>query len=260
MKCLTPAQKMKHSDAKKKVLELLKLDGYEITPKLEDRLEMFFISTEKKEDPAHIQSLLHWLGEIRKKCQLKIETIPMQAVEKWRVDPATGAISHESGEFFKVIGIRVSQGSFREKEEWCQPIIYQAEMGILGILTMVKDGLRYFLLQGKCEPGNIDKIQISPTLQATVSNLKRAHGGTKPLFSEYFETPKPGSVIFATYQVEDGGRLFLKNNLNMLVEVDEKEIVDIPENYRWFTMSEIKDLLTFENTINPHIRSIISVM
>lgn len=258
MNRLTFEKKMKHSDIKTKVLELLKKDGYEITHPLEDRLEMFFISTEKKEDPAHTQSLLKWLGDLRNKCQLKVETVPMQAIEKWQVDPATGAISHVSGEFFKVIGIRVSQGSSREKEEWCQPIIYQAEMGILGILTMVSDGLRFFLLQGKCEPGNIDKIQISPTLQATVSNLKRAHGGTKPLFAEYFETPKPGSVIYATYQTEDGGRLFLKNNLNMLVEVDEKEIVDIPENYRWFTMSEIKNLLTYENTINPHIRSIIS--
>lgn len=249
---------MKHSETKARVLVLLEDSGYEMTPALEDSLETFFLSAEKKPNAEHIESILKWLGEQRKECRLQVEIIPMQDVEQWHIDPTTGAISHESGEFFKVIGLRVSEGNHREQQEWCQPIIHQSEMGILGILTTVRDGVRYFLLQGKCEPGNIHKVLISPTLQATVSNLKRAHGGSRPLFAEYFETPKPGSVIYATYQAEDGGRLYLKNNLNMLVEIDENEISEIPGNYRWFTLSEIKILLNYENVINPHVRSIIS--
>ena len=34
-----------------------------------------------------------------------------------------------------------------------------------------------YLLQAKVEPGNINKIQISPTVQATRSNYLRIHGG-----------------------------------------------------------------------------------
>ena len=32
-------------------------------------------------------------------------------------------------------------------------------------------------MQAKVEPGNINSIQLSPTLQATRSNYTKAHGG-----------------------------------------------------------------------------------
>ncbi len=247
-----------HVGLKQKVLAVLKEDGYEVNEDLEDRVDHFLSCVTKRPDQKKIQEVLEWLGEKRRECRMNVGVIPMGDVEKWSVDAATGAISHESGEFFQVIGIRVMHGDQREAAEWCQPIIYQKEMGILGILCKDINGVRHYLLQAKAEPGNLHKLQISPTLQATVSNLKRAHGGLKPIFAEYFENPRPGSVIYATYQTEDGGRLYLKTNLNMLVEVGENELAAIPENFRWFTMYEIKQLLKYENTVNLHVRSIIS--
>ena len=243
---------------KAKILVVLESEGYEMNEDLEDRVDHFLSCIVKRTQPEKIQEVLQWLGEKRRQCRMQVDTIPMRDVEKWSVDPATGAISHESGEFFEVIGIHVAHGDQREQAEWCQPIIYQKEMGILGIICQQINGVRHYLLQAKAEPGNLHKLQISPTLQATISNLKRAHGGSKPLFAEYFEDPRPGRVIYATYQTEDGGRLYLKTNLNMLIEVDEDELTDIPENFRWFTMYEIKQLLKHENTVNLHVRSIIS--
>lgn len=245
-------------DVKAKILGVLQAEGYEMQEELEDRVDHFLACVDKQPRPERIQEILEWLGAKRRQCRMHVDTIPMQDVAQWSVDPATGAISHQSGEFFQVIGIHVAQGDQREQAEWCQPIIYQKEMGILGILCAQIKGVRHYLLQAKAEPGNLHKLQISPTLQATVSNLKRAHGGSKPRFAEYFEDPRPGSVIYATYQTEDGGRLYLKTNLNMLVEVGEDELTDIPENFRWFTMYEIKQLLKHENTVNLHVRSIIS--
>ena len=49
------------------------------------------------------------------------------------------------------------------------------------------DGRLYFLMQAKVEPGNVNKYQISPTIQATKSNFTRAHGGKTPLFFDYFK-------------------------------------------------------------------------
>ena len=42
------------------------------------------------------------------------------------------------------------------------------------------------------------------------------------------------------------------------LEVGEDEPAEIPDNFRWFTMHEIKQLLKYENTVNLHVRSIIS--
>ncbi len=44
----------------------------------------------------------------------------------------------------------------------------------------------------------------------------------------------------------------------MIVEVSEDEFTEIPDDFRWFTMWEIKQLLKYENTVNLHIRSIIA--
>lgn len=247
-----------YKSAKERVLAVLREEGYEICEDLEDRLDHFFACIEKKPDSARIQDLLQWFEEKKRECGMEVEVIKIKEIDKWGVGPETGFIAHESGEFFRVIGIRVRNSDLREQAEWCQPIIYQKEMGILGIICKNINGVRHYLLQAKAEPGNIGKVQISPTLQATVSNLRRAHGGKKPLFAEYFETPREGTVIYATYQTEDGGRLHLKTNLNMIVEVGEDEFTEVPENFRWFTMWEIKQLLKYENTVNLHIRSIIS--
>lgn len=251
-------QEAAHAGVKAKIFSVMREEGYEINEEIEDRVDHFLSCVAKRPQPEKIRELLEWLGQRRRACEMRVDTIPMQDVTHWVIDPSTGAISHESGEFFQVIGIHVTNGERREKEEWWQPIIYQKEMGILGIICKQINGVRHYLLQAKAEPGNIHKLQISPTLQATVSNLKRAHSGSKPLFAEYFETPRPGSVIYATYQTEDGGRLYLKTNLNMLVEVEEAELTEIPDNFRWFTMYEIKQLLKYENTVNLHVRSIIS--
>ena len=47
----------------------------------------------------------------------------------------------------------------------------QNEIGILGIIKNIKTNK--YLLQAKVEPGKINKIQISPTVQATRSNYSR---------------------------------------------------------------------------------------
>ena len=35
----------------------------------------------------------------------------------------------------------------------------------------------HFLIQAKIEPGNVNKVQLSPTIQATHSNFTKVHKG-----------------------------------------------------------------------------------
>ncbi|MCC7106232.1 MAG: NDP-hexose 2,3-dehydratase family protein, partial [Chloroflexi bacterium] len=238
------------SSARDRILALLRDEGYEVTPDLEARLDHFMECIHHPSDPDGVEQVLIWLEERRRACRMEVEEIPMQQLERWRVDPETGAISHQTGEFFRVIGINVRNASQRESANWSQPIIYQPEMGILGILVQRRNGVDHYLLHAKAEPGNIGKVQLSPTLQSTVSNLRRAHGGLKSPFAELFETPRPGSVIFARYQGEDGGRLHLKKNLNMLVRVPEDQELEITDDFIWVTMYQIKQLLKHENVVN----------
>ena len=57
---------------------------------------------------------------------------------------------------------------------------------------------------------------------------------------------------------EDGGRLHLKRNLGILIEIEEE--VNIPSNseFKWMTMYQIKQLIKKNSWVNPHVRGIIS--
>ena len=210
-----------------------------------------------------ISEIKSWFNNRRNDCKMEISEIPLIECENWIVDPKTMNVTHESGEFFSIHGIRIKIDT-REvgKGGWDQPILTQIgfDGGLLGIIRQRFEGIPHYLIEAKAEPGNYGKLQLSPTLQATFSNLKRAHKGSKPLFSEYFETPEKFdcSIMYNQWLSEDGGRLYLKRNRGMMVEVDEGTITKIPDGFIWLSMWQIKELLNEDSWINPHVRGIIA--
>lgn len=229
----------------------------------ESRLEFQFESLKDRSLVGTINDFLIWFEKQQNKCEMTITDIPILECRGWRIDDATGWISHESGEFFVVQGVRVGFSKNREVVGgWDQPIVTQIGLngGILGLLRKRIKGVPHYLIEAKAEPGNPDKVQISPTLQATFSNLKQAHGGNKPKFSEYFENPDQvnGRILFSQWMSEDGGRLHLKRNKGMLVEIDETHELSIPDNFYWASLYQLKALIKMNSWVNPHIRGIIS--
>ncbi|MFE5409113.1 NDP-hexose 2,3-dehydratase family protein [Microbacterium sp. NPDC056569] len=205
-----------------------------------------------------LDDLRTWIDDIRARSPIRLDRKNIPDLRDWRVDPESGEIYHVSGEFFRIVGVSITN-SAREVSGWDQPFIYQREAGILGIVRTRFDGVWHYLLHAKAEPGNTLLYQISPTLQATYSNLKTAHGGRVPRFSEFFleEGAAPRTVVYRQWLAEDGGRFYLKSNLNMLVEVRAEDLPEFPDEYRWFTLSQIKALLKEDNYINPHVRGIL---
>lgn len=212
-----------------------------------------------------IKDLNDWFYQYQAERALVLKDIPISECRGWSIDPKTGWITHSSGEFFVVQGLRICAGVEREVGDagWDQPILTQIGYngGILGLLRKKIEGIPYYLVEAKAEPGNPDKIQISPTLQATFSNLNKAHGGRKPKFAEFFEntdTRQACDILFEQWMSEDGGRLHLKRNKGMLVQVPEDMELIVPEGFRWVTLFQLKSLIKVNSWVNPHIRGIIS--
>ena len=109
------------------------------------------------------------------------------------------------------------------------------------------------------EPGNVNKIQISPTVQATKSNYKRKHKGKVTNYIEYFLTRKK-QFSFKTNikQTEQGTRYIGKYNRNILLELIDHKKIKLKKNFRWFSKSEIITLLKRNNLINMDTLSIFS--
>ena len=169
-----------------------------------------------------INHVLSWLYSKRQSLQVDIRQIPLNAMENWIFSEVEGRIKHVSGKFFSIDGIRVHT-NYGLKNTWDQPIINQPEIGFLGILTQMRNGVLHFLLQAKIEPGNINVVQLSPTLQATKSNYTRVHKGKTPTFLEYFNGEKEVRVLVDQLQSEQGARFFKKRNRNIIVEIPETE-------------------------------------
>ncbi len=201
------------------------------------------------------EQVLDWIREQNRKIEVNIRQISFKEMEPmWQFD-AEGNLRHATGKFFSIEGIRV-RTNYGNVAEWEQPIINQPEIGYLGIITKEIDGVLYFLLQAKVEPGNVNNVQLSPTLQATKSNYSQVHKGNKPLCLEYFQNAKPEQILLDQLQSEQGARFLRKRNRNIIIKVEEE--IPVYDNFIWVTLGQIKVLASMDNIVNMDTRTVIS--
>jgi len=202
-----------------------------------------------------VADILAWIQQRNREVVVKINTLPFKELVNWSFDPLTGNLHHDSGRFFSIEGIRVMVDN-GVRREWTQPIINQPEVGFLGIITQEIDGVLCFLLQAKVEPGNVNHVQLSPTLQATRSNYSQIHKGKKPLYLEYFKNAKQTQIILDQLQSEQGARFLRKRNRNIILKVEQE--IPLTDDFRWLTLGQIKTLMTYDNIVNMDTRTVIS--
>lgn len=218
----------------------------------------FLRSSLAKESKVNsVDFVLRWLKEKNDEVKSKVEQVPLNKLDKWNFDTQTGNITHRSGRFFSIEGVHI-ETNWGKVPSWEQPIINQPEIGYLGILTKKIDGVLHFLMQAKIEPGNINVVQLSPTLQATKSNYTKVHQGRAPLYIEYFNGEKNVDILVDQLQSEQGARFLRKRNRNIIVEVPESEDIPKYDNFIWLTLGQIKRLICCDNIVNMDTRTVIS--
>ena len=201
------------------------------------------------------EEILAWIERRNCEVQVDVAQVPFAELKGWHFDEETSNLCHQSGKFFSIVGIDVyknQDGIFR----WKQPIINQPEVGYLGIICKEFDGVLYFLLQAKIEPGNVNCVQLSPTLQATRSNYTCVHGGKRPAYLDYFKNAQAEQIILDQLQSEQGARFFRKRNRNIIIRVEDE--ISVGEDFRWLTLGQIKQLMSCDNTVNMDTRTVLS--
>jgi oxidase EvaA len=223
--------------------------------KVRELKQTFFESLTKVSNTIHsIDELKAWIEQRNKDVHVKITEIPFSQLSNWSFDK-DGSLRHDSGRFFSIEGIEV-ETDVGTKKKWSQPVINQPEIGYLGIITKEINGILYFLMQAKIEPGNVNCVQISPTLQATKSNYSQVHHGNPPNYLEYFQSVKPQQVLLDQLQSEQGSRFLRKRNRNIIIKVDED--IQVLEDFKWMTLGQLKVLMGLDNLVNMDTRTVIS--
>jgi oxidase EvaA len=216
----------------------------------------FLRSSLIRESPSFDNSdLLDWFSARKAANSFSVRRIPFDEMDQWHFEASTRNLVHASGRFFRIEGLRV-RTNFEGVRSWDQPIINQPEIGILGILSKRFDGVRHFLMQVKAEPGNINTLQLSPTVQATRSNYSQVHRGRVPSYLEYFLHANAEQRLVDQLQTEQSSRFLKKRNRNMIIDVESD--VPVLDDFRWLTLGEIKDLLQSDNLVNMDARSVLS--
>lgn len=197
--------------------------------------------------------ILQWIEKRNKTVKVNIERIKFSQSDTWGYYAKEGSIHNSNRSFFQIKGIQKCKDDNIILE---QPIIIQNEIGYLGIICKEINGVLNFLMQAKIEPGNINKIQISPTIQATKSNFMQKHGGSQPPYLEYFVNACNHEIIVDQIQSEQSSRFYKKRNRNIIIKVQDE--IEILPSHKWMTLGQIKYFMKMDNLVNMDTRTVLS--
>lgn len=187
--------------------------------------------------------------------KVNISRVSINNCNGWYYDNKLGVIRNQSNTFFQIQGIKEIENDQVIQE---QPIIIQPEIGYLGIICKQINGEMHYLMQYKIEPGNVNVVQISPTIQATKSNFLQKHGGKKPKYLEYFMNASKYRLIADQIQSEQSSRFLGKRNRNIIIEIGACDDIPVSQSHDWMTIKQIKQLMRYNNLVNMDTRTVLS--
>ncbi len=219
------------------------------------------LKNNKKKEIREISSLIKWRQKLQNKIKTQSKLININDVEDWFFDKNKN-LYHKSRQFFKVKGVVTKAAKGREVSSWTQPILTQKHGGVLAFIAReTKEFGIQFLVEAKVEPGDDSQIKISPSFQATQSNMNRAHGGRRPNFFDIVIKNKGSDLIYYTIHNEEGARFWKKSNWNVIVKLKnpyDKRIKG--EKYKWASLTQIKKIALKDRIVNPFVKTILFML
>jgi oxidase EvaA len=186
-----------------------------------------------------------------------VERIPFKFVQDWV--RTSDSLEHKDGKFFSIIGVHFEAAS-REVTSWTQPLVHQRQEGIVAFVVKEFNGVLHFLVQGKVEVGNFDVVEMAATVQCVTGSYRDASKNECPLFLDQVLDARPTQVLYSAKQSEEGGRFFQEQNLSLVVEADASFPEDIPENFIWMTLGQLKQFIRYNNYVNAQARCLLSCL
>ena len=212
-------------------------------------------------EKSDIKQVLNWVKKRQKKIKTVSKIINLNECKDWFLDKNNN-LYHKTEQFFKIKGVKTKGASGREVNSWTQPILTQKHGGVLAFISrQTKRFGTEFLIDAKIEPGDDSIIKISPSFQATQSNMNRAHGGKRPKFYDIVMQNKGAELIYYTIHNEEGARFWKKSNWNVIVNLKnpyDKRING--ENYKWVSLKQLKKLALKNSCVNPFVKTILFML
>ncbi|MFJ8229461.1 NDP-hexose 2,3-dehydratase family protein [Streptomyces sp. NPDC094448] len=207
---------------------------------------------------AHrMDGLLSWITEHRAQGDLTTGPVPLNELSEWRSSPER--ISHSSGRFFSVIGVNVSAGT-REVGGWAQPMVEPHGTGLIAVLVKEIDGVLHVLMRAAAEPGYVDGVELSPTVQCVPESYEVLPGTARPRFLDDVLSAREDRIRFSCLLSEEGGRFHHALNRYLVVEADGDAGSLEDRDHRWLTLHQLSTLLRHSHYLNVQARSLVACL
>jgi len=101
---------------------------------------------------------------------------------------------------------------------------------------------------------------MAPTVQCITDSYESDTPQERPAFLDYILNVSPDQIRSSTLQSEEGGRFFQESNKCLIVEVGDEFSQEVPDNFIWMTLSQIKEFVKYNNYINVEGRCLLSLL
>ncbi|MFI1809226.1 NDP-hexose 2,3-dehydratase family protein [Streptomyces sp. NPDC020422] len=235
----------------------------ELGPPADPFRAALFRSCDPTAEPRHsLGSVLSWITEARTRTEVRAHRVPLAGLPGWH--RSRDRISHDSGAFFDVIGVRV-EARGREVAGWSQPMIEPHGTGVVAFLTRTLDGVLHVLMHARAEAGYMDVVELAPTVQCTPDSYAFLPSSARPRFLDEVEHADPGRIRFESVLSEEGGRFHHALNRYLVVDTDGGPAgrADVPPDdpeYRWMTVHQLVELLRHSHYLNIQARSLVACL
>jgi oxidase EvaA len=203
-----------------------------------------------------LNSIINFVTKHKSKFNLTVDKIPLKELNDWNITDST--IEHIDEKFFKIIAVDVNINN-REVLNWTQPMVKPAQEGLCAFVCKEINGLLHFAVQAKLECGNFDIIEFAPTVQCLTGNYRNSKSEELP-FLEYVLSADKTKIMFDTLQSEEGGRFYKEQNRNMIIFGGDEISNDLPDNYIWMTLNQLKSFIKYNNYLNIQARSLLAAL
>ncbi|MGI5274474.1 NDP-hexose 2,3-dehydratase family protein [Nonomuraea sp. CA-218870] len=214
-------------------------------------------SREPGRPAAHpMGEVLSWLSGLRSTTDIQAAPLALRRVLGWR--RSDGRISHDTGRFFHVIGVRV-RARGREVGGWDQPMIEPVGTGVVAFLVRRIGGVLHALAHARADPGYTDVVELAPTVQCAPGNYDHLPPHARPALLSHVLSAPPENVRFDTVLSEEGGRFYRARNRYLVVETADDPLAGHP-GFRWLALHQLDELLRHSYYLNVEARTLLACL
>ncbi len=200
---------------------------------------------------ADVDYAQHWIEKQRQDPPPAVLDVPLADLPDREI--GRDIIAHQRDLFFSIIQVRVHAND-REVTDWDQPLIAARHRGEITLVCQRKQGVVNLLLRTESQIGSAHGAELQPT----IGYDNQPHESTPPEIATLCNEAQ-----IACLQIdasEEGGRFYQYANRYRVCWLHDDVETDVPPDYCWLTLHQIRALVGQTDFVSDEARSVISLL